>query len=89
MVATPLVALVPPHAPWAIGAVVVSLLLARRAYGERITLVDLDGRCPRCGTTIEVDSPSGLRDPHPLSCEGCNHEPSLRLSDAVPTRPPS
>lgn len=78
-VVVPLVALVPPHAPWAIGAFVLTLLAVRAAFRERWTLVGVEGCCPRCGEAIEVGGRSRLRDPHPLSCRTCRHEPTLTL----------
>lgn len=78
MLVAPLVGLVPPHAPWAIGALAVGGLLARRRLQERFTVVSLDARCPRCDSALEA--PVGrLRDPHPVPCQSCHHEASLRL----------
>lgn len=79
-VVAPLVAVFPPHAVWLIGALAIGGILARRRYVERFTLVDVHGRCPKCGTPLSVKS-GRLKRPHPLPCEGCNHEPSLRLPD--------
>lgn len=79
-VVAPLVAVFPPHAVWLIGALVVGAVLARRRYIERFTLVGVEGKCPKCGTPLSVKK-GRLKRPHPLPCEGCNHEPSLRLPD--------
>lgn len=80
VVIAPFVAVFPPHAVWLIGALAIGGILARRRYVERFTLVDVQGRCPKCGTPLSV-KPGRLKRPHPLPCEGCNHEPSLRLPD--------
>ena len=81
-VVAPLVAVFPPHAVWLIGALAVGAVLARRRYVERYTLVGIDGKCPRCGTALSVKS-GRLERPHPVACEGCNHEPKVRLPDAA------
>jgi len=75
----PAAALVPPHAPWAIGALGVGALLARRKWQERRTLVHLDGTCPRCESPLRVTRPTRMREPHSIACEGCNHEMELEL----------
>lgn len=82
--AAPVVAIFPPHAVWFIGALVTGSLLARRRYVERYTLVDVDGTCPKCSTPLTVKS-GRLKQPHPMPCETCNHEPTLRLADGVLT----
>ncbi len=74
----PLAAIVPPHAVWPIGALVTGAALARRRWIERFTLQTIDGACPRCGHALHV-KPARLRVPHPLPCDGCHHEVTLRL----------
>ena len=81
LVVAPVVAIVPPHAPWVIGALLTGIILARRRWQEEITLQALDGTCPKCGTTLAV-RPGRLRAPHPLPCEACHHESSLRIAPA-------
>jgi hypothetical protein len=75
----PFVAIFPPHAVWPIGALLAGAFLARRRYVERFTLWGLDGTCPKCGTTFRV-KPGRLRAPHSVPCEGCHHEPAIRIS---------
>ncbi|MDX1647300.1 MAG: hypothetical protein R3304_09165 [Longimicrobiales bacterium] len=84
-VIAPFVAVFPPHAVWLIGALAVGGFLARRRYVERYTLVSVEGKCPKCGTPLSVKS-GRLKRPHPLPCEGCNHEPNLRIPDEVLAR---
>jgi len=55
LIAAPAAALVPPHAPWALGALGISLLTARRRWAEEHTLHSLEGVCLRCGEGISVD----------------------------------
>ncbi len=87
LVAAPLVGLVPPHAPWAVGALVGGIVLARRRYKERFTLEAVQGRCPRCGGRLGA-RPGRLRSPHPIACEACHHECTLTVRlDEDPTEP--
>ncbi len=76
LVAAPLLGLVPPHAPWALGAVAAGAILARRRWTETHTLLEVEGSCPRCGEGFRV-STTRLRHPHPLECDGCHHVSSL------------
>ena len=82
VVVAPFAAIFPPHAVWPIGALLTGAFLARRRYVERFTLRDLDGTCPRCGSAFRV-KPGRLRVPHPLPCEGCHHEPTVRIPEPV------
>lgn len=78
LVLTPVAALVPPHAPWALGVLGVGAILARRRWQERYTVVGVEGVCPKCGADLEVGV-GRLRDPHPLPCESCHHEGSAQV----------
>jgi hypothetical protein len=86
LVTAPVVVLVPPHVPWALGALATGGFMAWRKLSERITLVRVRGTCPRCHGPISVAKPSRLRHPHMLSCEGCQHEVTLSLREDVPPR---
>jgi hypothetical protein len=82
LLVAPAVAVFPPHAPWLIGALALGGMLARRRWTERFTVLDVTGRCPKCGA--ELNAKSGrLRRPHPLPCEACHHESTLQLPEAV------
>lgn len=81
VVLAPAVALIPPHAPWLLGALVGSGLLARRRWRERITLLSVEGTCPRCGEPVRFEGPTRLKDPHPISCDACHHESTLEVDD--------
>lgn len=82
LVVAPVVAVVPPHAPWAIGALAAGGYFARRRWTETHTLVGVDGACPKCGEAFRT-SASRLRRPHPLECEGCHHVSELRIPDGA------
>ena len=77
-VVAPFVAVFPPHAVWFLGALTAGGVMARRRYIERFTLVSVEGRCPKCEGELMVKR-GRLKEPHPLPCEGCNHEPALRV----------
>lgn len=80
VVIAPFVAIIPPHAVWLIGSLFTGGVLARRRYVERFTLVGVEGPCPKCGSPIAVKA-GRLKRPHPLPCEACHHEASLRLPE--------
>ena len=80
-IASPLVVF-PPHAVWLLGGLGVGALLAQRRYIERFTLLSATGHCPKCGQAFCLRK-MRLRTPHPLPCEGCHHESTLRLSEGV------
>ncbi len=82
LLVAPAVAIVPPHAPWVIGVLVTGGLLARRRVSERFTLITLEGSCPKCGEALRIKA-GRLREPHPLPCEACHHESSLRIPEGV------
>lgn len=84
VVVAPFVAIFPPHAVWPIGALLTGAALARRRYIERFTLVKVDGPCPKCGAPLSVKA-GRLELPHAVPCEGCKHEPSLRVPDEALT----
>lgn len=82
LVLAPFLALVPPHAPWALGALAAGGVLARRRWTETHTLESVEGPCPKCGHGLSVRS-TRLKRPHPLECESCHHVSSLRVPEAL------
>ena len=79
LIAAPLAALVPPHAPWALGALGIGLLTAHRRWAEEHTLHFLEGACPRCGEGITLSRPARLRHPHATSCPSCQYELAISV----------
>ncbi len=75
----PVVALLPPHVPWAVAALAVGFFLARRRWKERFTVLGFDGRCPRCGAELSLPTGTRLKTPHSLHCDRCRHEPVLTV----------
>lgn len=76
--AAPVVALVPPHFPWLIGAVVTGGILARRRLTEHYTLVSMTGACPRCGASVSTE-PGRLSGERTVRCGACGQDSSLRV----------
>ena len=79
LIVAPAAALVPPHAPWALGALGISLVMARRLWAEEHTLHFLEGDCPRCGEGVSVSRAVRLRHPHPISCPSCQYELAISV----------
>ena len=78
----PVVALVPPHAPWALISLVTGGILARRRWKERYTIQEVDAHCPRCEAALPLPSGTRLRTPHPVTCPDCGHEPVVEITEA-------
>jgi len=79
LIAAPAVALVPPHAPWAVGALGIGLLSAVRRWAEKHTLHFLEGACPRCSEVITISHSVRLRHPHAISCPSCHYELAITV----------
>ncbi|MDH3222223.1 MAG: hypothetical protein OEO23_00795 [Gemmatimonadota bacterium] len=79
---TPVVGIVPPHAPWIAAALMGAVIMGRRRWTERYSVAAFKAPCPRCGHELALGPGTRLRTPHPISCDGCGHE-SL-LSAALP-----
>lgn len=82
LLVAPLLALVPPHAPWALGALGVGVTMARRKWLETHSLRQIDGACPRCGSPASLPKPVRLRHPHALPCDSCKHELTIHVQIA-------
>ena len=82
LLVAPLVGMVPPHAPWILGALGGSAFIARRRWQEAFTLAQLEARCPRCGTPFDIKE-TRLRTPHSLTCEHCHYDSSLSVPEKV------
>lgn len=80
LILAPLVALIPPHAPWAVAALGIGATMTRRRWLERHTVQSMSGDCPRCATSLSIERPTRLRHPHALSCPTCHHEPLLKVT---------
>lgn len=81
-VLAPVAAIVPPHAPWALGVLGVAGLLIHRRLKERFTVAEAKGPCPKCGGRLSAAS-GRLRDPHPAACEACHNEFGIAVDPAA------
>lgn len=79
LVVAPVVAIVPPHAPWVVAVLAAAGTLAWRRWREEYTIVGFEARCPRCDAELQMSSGTRLRSPHPLTCDSCRHEPVLQV----------
>ena len=68
---TPLVALVPPHLPWAVAAFFGGLYTAWRYSRERVTLLSYDGVCPRCDARVHSERACPFAEPFGVHCSRC------------------
>ncbi|MEX2466620.1 MAG: hypothetical protein WD995_06895 [Gemmatimonadota bacterium] len=82
----PVAAIVPPHAPWALGVLAAGAVFGRRRWTETHTLMAVTGSCPKCSGAFSV-KPGRLKRPHPLECEGCHHVSALKLPEERLGRP--
>jgi hypothetical protein len=75
----PVVALIPPHFPWAILAFFGGAWFARRYAQERFTLLELTGECPQCTTDIRSNEQCAFRVTDPIHCPGCRQSLLLAM----------
>lgn len=80
-VLTPAAFLVPPHAPWGVGALVGGLLLTRRQWAHTHSVLEVAADCPNCGSPLCVTPGSRLKFPHPLSCDHCQRAVTIHVDD--------
>jgi hypothetical protein len=76
----PLVGLVPPHAPWALGVLGIGGFLGLRKWRERFTILSFEGACPKCGEALSIPSGTPLRPVMTVPCPGCHHDSRLTPS---------
>ena len=68
---TPLVAIIPPHIPWAAATLIGGIVIARNRFREHRTLMSVQGTCPRCSGHIEQTPHRRLNRPHTVTCGEC------------------
>jgi hypothetical protein len=81
----PLLAIIPPHYPWAAVAFFAGLYIPFRIWTGRYQVRSFTGFCPRCGRPLHLPVGSKIDLPHTLSCFGCHFDPVLEA--AFPARP--
>lgn len=82
LLVAPLLALVPPHAPWLIGALAGGGYLVRRRWTERFTVLEVVGTCPRCGGSVHANA-GRLAGPHAVVCDACRHQASAVIAEGA------
>jgi len=80
LILAPILGVVPPHAPWALGALAFGGFFGLRKWKERFTLFALRGLCPKCGGTMKVKKGTPLRTNLSVPCDGCHHDARLEVS---------
>lgn len=75
----PLVFFLPPHLPWALGAVTAGVYFAFRQWSGELVVTAFEGSCPRCGAALAIPSEARIRLPHTMNCFACHHQPVLEL----------
>lgn len=78
----PLVALIPPHAPWALLAFAAGIILAARQWRGEYVVQEFEGRCPSCGEALTLEPGTRIRGAHPVTCYHCHQEGEVRLEPA-------
>lgn len=81
-VLVPIVALVPPHLPWALGAFAAGIYFAWSSWTGTHEVKALEGTCPRCGSVLTIKPGTRIRLPHRMNCYTCHHHPQLELPEA-------
>lgn len=80
----PLVLLVPPHLPWALGAFAAGIYFALRTWRGEYVVDSFSGACPRCGEPLEMAPGTLVKLPHAVTCYHCHHEPALQVDRSAP-----
>ena len=75
----PLVAIVPPHIPWALLAFASGIYLAVRQWTGEYVVKRFEGACPRCESPLPLPPGSRIKLPHRMVCYQCHHEPVLEV----------
>lgn len=83
LILAPLVAIIPPHAPWVVAVLITGLIFTRRRWTEKLTVTAFEGDCPKCGSALSLAPGTRLLNPHALTCESCHHSLSLTHSPAT------
>jgi hypothetical protein len=84
----PLVAIIPPHIPWALLAFVAGIYLAVKQWTGEYVVQRFEGQCPRCETPLPLPPGTRIKLPHRMVCFQCHHEPLLQV-DAGGGVPPA
>ena len=78
-----LLIVIPPHIPWAVGAVLAGIYFAFRSWNGELVVTRFAGPCPRCASPLSIAPGTGIRLPHRMVCYQCHHEPVLEARAGV------
>jgi hypothetical protein len=76
----PVVALVPPHIPWALLAFVSGMYFGYRRWIGEYKVRAFSAPCPRCNSPLAIKTGSLIRLPNSMDCFSCHHNPILDLN---------
>jgi len=79
LVLTPLAAVPPPHAPWALAVLAMGGVITWRGWTTRDVVSSFVGPCPRCGEALVLSPGTRLRPGLGIPCPGCGITPLLSL----------
>lgn len=71
-------ALIPPHIPWALAAFLGGIYFSYKQWTGEYVVQRFEGRCPRCGSVLELKPGSKIGLPQTMTCFNCHHQPVLR-----------
>lgn len=77
---TPIVALLPPHIPWALLAFFAGIYFAIRQWRGEYEVGSFDGKCPRCSSPLKLEPGARIKIPYQMACYQCHHHPLLEVS---------
>jgi hypothetical protein len=81
VVVSPLVIVVPPHIIWPLIALGVGIYFARRTWKGEYVVTSFEGKCPRCGEPLELETGTRIQGRELLECFNCHREPELVVED--------
>ena len=74
---TPVVALIPLHVPWALGALGAAGYFGWSHWRGTYEVKHFEAACPACGEPLTLKPGTRLRLPFGLTCMGCHRESTL------------
>lgn len=73
------VAILPPHIPWALIALSAGVIIAFRNFRGVYTVRSFEGNCPRCGAALKVEPGAKIKPPHEMDCYNCHFHPVMEV----------
>jgi len=72
-----LLAILPPHAVWAMAGLVAGTTFAVLKFLERFTLESFESTCPHCGSDVGSTSSTRLKPRSTVTCDDCQRSSEL------------